>query len=161
MTTGTVHAMYIRPARSASVREQPACQAWAGYGLEGDYAATAARESTSPVPPRKQLTLIEAEAYDALKAMPGMALQPGESRRNITTTGVSLNDLVGREFTIGSVRARGIELCHPCAHLEAMTSGGMVKALTDRGGLRAEILTDGVIHQGDAIVITAAAHATP
>jgi MOSC domain-containing protein YiiM len=68
------------------------------------------------------------------------------------TRGVGLNDLVGREFTIGEVRCRGVELCEPCLALQEITGEpGLIKALVHRGGLRADILTDGEIAVGDAV----------
>ena len=68
--------------------------------------------------------------------------------------GVPLNHLVGREFLIGDVRCRGIRLCEPCSHLEKITGKEVVKALTHRGGLRAQVLTDGVLQVGDEIRTT-------
>jgi MOSC domain-containing protein YiiM len=58
---------------------------------------------------------------------------------------------VGREFTIGGVKIRGIRLCEPCAHLQGLTVLPVIKALRHRGGLRAEILTAGTIHVGDVV----------
>ena len=57
------------------------------------------------------------------------------------------------EFYIGEVKVRGIRLCEPCAHLERLTSKKVVKGLVHKGGLRAQILTEGIIHVGDRIVI--------
>jgi MOSC domain-containing protein YiiM len=95
--------------------------------------------------------LIESEAIEALKRDYGIELQPGDSRRNIVTRGVPLNHLVGCEFKIGAVTLRGIELCEPCAHLQKLTQQGVVRGLVHRGGLNAEILTDGLIRPGDAV----------
>jgi len=67
------------------------------------------------------------------------------------TCGMALNHLVGREFVIGGVRLRGLRLCEPCSHLEKLTGKQMIKALRHRGGLRAEILNDGMIKVGDII----------
>jgi MOSC domain-containing protein YiiM len=80
-------------------------------------------------------------------------LAPGESRRNITTRGIRLNDLVGKEFRIGDVRARGTKLCEPCTHLEALTGKPLIKPLTHRAGLRADLLTSGRISVGDPIEV--------
>ena len=64
---------------------------------------------------------------------------------------VPLNHLVGQEFTIGEVRLRGLRLCEPCGHLEKLTQPGIIKALLHRGGLRAEILSDGTLNPGDIV----------
>jgi MOSC domain-containing protein YiiM len=80
-----------------------------------------------------------------------VALDPSETRRNILTRGVRLNDLVGREFSVGEVRLRGIRLCEPCSHLAGLTGRNVIPAFTHRGGLRAQILSGGTIRVGDGI----------
>jgi MOSC domain-containing protein YiiM len=69
----------------------------------------------------------------------------------LVTRDVPLNHLVDKEFLVGSVRIRGIRLCEPCAHLEQRTGKKVLRALTHRGGLRAEVLSDGQIQVGDEI----------
>jgi MOSC domain-containing protein YiiM len=97
------------------------------------------------------VTLIETEALEFLEADHGICLQPGESRRNLVTQGVRLNELVGQTFCVGEVVLRGIMLCEPCRHLEMLTTAGIKKALQQRGGLRAEIVRGGWLRQGDVI----------
>ena len=65
--------------------------------------------------PGQALTLVEAEEVERV------GLVPGATRRQVTVRGVRLNDLVGKRFWVGSIECVGIELCEPCAHLEAMT----------------------------------------
>ncbi|MFQ5896901.1 MAG: MOSC domain-containing protein [Candidatus Methylomirabilia bacterium] len=131
-------------------------RALAGRGLEGDrYFHRVGTYSDKPAPrggpPAREVTLIEIEAIEALKREYGIALDPGDSRRNIVTRGVSLNHLVGREFRVGGVALRGARLCEPCSHLEQLTQQGVLRALVHRGGLRAEILRDGMIRVGDSV----------
>jgi MOSC domain-containing protein YiiM len=126
-------------------------EAVAAKGLRGDrYFAGEGTYSNTPGTGR-QITLIEREALEAAARDYGIALEPGQSRRNIETTGVALNHLVGKEFMVGKVRLRGMRLNEPCAHLASLSKRGVVKALTHRGGLRADILSDGVIRVGDQI----------
>ena len=113
--------------------------ALAGRGLSGDrYAAkagtfTPAGGSGSGY----DLTLIEAEALDELE-LPGVGhLAYAEARRNVVTRGIDLNALVGRRFRIGDVECIGQRLCEPCAHLERLTTKGVLRGLIHRGGLRA------------------------
>jgi MOSC domain-containing protein YiiM len=121
-----------------------------GVGLEGDRYAL--RQGTFFKPePDYELTLIEAEAVEALKRDYGVELAPGESRRNLVTRGVALNHLVGRDFQIGEVTAHGIRLCEPCDHLQRLTGRELIKGLRHRGGLRAQILTQGTIRIGDSV----------
>ena len=100
------------------------------------------------------LTLIEAEVLDDLE-LPKGRLAPEEARRNVLTRGIDLNALVGRPFTIGGVRCLGQRLCEPCAHLERLTAEagkpGTLRALIHKGGLRADVLSDGEIRVGDEI----------
>jgi MOSC domain-containing protein YiiM len=69
---------------------------------------------------------------------------------------VRLNDLVGREFTVGGVRCVGVELCEPCLHLESLTRPGIIDELVHRGGLNADILSSGTIAVGDPVLLPAA-----
>jgi MOSC domain-containing protein YiiM len=64
---------------------------------------------------------------------------------------VPLNHLVGREFQIGEVRLRGMRLCEPCDYLEGLTTKGVLAGLIHRGGLRADIVSGGIIRVGDTI----------
>lgn len=127
-------------------------EAVAGVGLLGDRYAR--REGFWPDDREesRDVTLIEAEVVESLTAS-GIELAPGASRRNITTRGVRLNDLVGKEFWIGDVLARGTELCEPCTHLVALTGKPLLKPLAHRGGLRADLLSSGRISVGDRVEV--------
>ncbi len=152
MAQGRVESIHIAPAATSPMREVREILAVPGVGLEGDRYAL--RQGTFFKPePDFELTLIEAEAMEAARQEHGLDLAPGESRRNLVTRGVSLNSLVGQEFQIGGVRIRGIRLCEPCRHLQAITGQAVIKALRHRGGLRAQILTEGPIRTGDAVSV--------
>lgn len=99
----------------------------------------------------KDLTLIEAEALEALRAETGIDLTHQESRRNVLTRGVRLNDLVGRRFQVGEVECEGVVLNEPCTHLESLTYPGVLDGLLNRGGLRANVLRGGTIAVGDEV----------
>ena len=118
-------------------------------GLEGDYAFSISREGQSD--PSREVTLLESEALEALKKEQGIELTFEQSRRNILTHSVPLNHLVGKKFQIGEVVLRGIRLCEPCKKLAQNTQPEVLPALIHRGGLRAEILTEGLLQVGDPI----------
>jgi MOSC domain-containing protein YiiM len=123
-----------------------------GRGLEGDrYFRGEGSFSKNPGGGR-QVTLVASEMLDLLEREHGIMLEPADTRRNLLTSGVSLNDLVGKEFQVGSVRMRGVRLAEPCDHLERLTQAGVLKGLVHRAGLRADILDEGVLRVGDAIV---------
>ena len=141
---GRVEAIFI----SAEHGELPApvesVLAVAGKGLVGNRYFDEGR-------PETELTLIEAEALEALAAEHGITLDGAASRRNVLTRGVRLNDLVGQRFRVGELECRGIELCEPCVTLEAMTYPGVIKGLVHRAGLNAEILVGGELRPGDPV----------
>jgi MOSC domain-containing protein YiiM len=99
----------------------------------------------------RDLTLIEAEALEGLREDAGIELTAAESRRQVLTRGISLNDLVGKHFTVGEVECVGQEWCEPCNHLQGLTQPGVLRGLVHRGGLRADIVSGGTIAVGDAV----------
>jgi MOSC domain-containing protein YiiM len=99
----------------------------------------------------RDLTLIEAEALEGLRADTGIEMSAAESRRQVLTRGIRLNDLVGQRFSVGGVECVGQELCEPCAHLQGLTQPGVLRGLVHRGGLRADIVSGGRIAVGDAV----------
>ncbi len=151
MEKATVVSIHIAPSGGAPTKSVGEVRALAGKGLEGDRYFNAAGTYSYQGGAARQVTLIEVEAIEALKRDGGVEIEPGASRRNIVTRGVALNHLVGREFTVGAARLRGVELCEPCAHLQKLTRDGVVRGLVHRGGLNAEILTGGLIRAGDAV----------
>jgi MOSC domain-containing protein YiiM len=98
---------------------------------------------------------VESEAIEALAREHGIELAAGETRRNLTTRGVNLNELVGRRFRVGDVLCQGTCLCEPCRYLADLTGRPLLRPLVHRGGLRADILSGGVIRRGDQVRATA------
>ena len=105
-------------------------------------------------PAGQALTLIAAEAIAAMAAEHGIEVTAAESRRNVLTRGIDLNALVGKRFRVGDVECEGVELCEPCKHLESLTRPGVINGLLHRGGLNADILSDGEIAVGDEVAAT-------
>src|SRR5439155_24146645 len=127
-------------AERADTRSVAEVRAGAGKGLEGDrYHALAGTWSPEDGP--HDVTLIEAEALDAVRRDHGIDVEPGEPRRNVITSGVALNHLVGRRFRVGAIELEGDELADPCRIMDKVRPG-LREALVHRGGLRARILTD-------------------
>jgi MOSC domain-containing protein YiiM len=125
-----------------------------GRGLEGDrYFNGVGTFSQHPHKPDFEVTLIEKEKIDAFAAESGLPFNAAHARRNLVTEGVDLNALVGREFAIGAVRFRGIRLCEPCTYLAKISFPETLKGLTHKGGLSAQIVSEGVIRVGDAVVL--------
>ena len=99
----------------------------------------------------RNLTLIEAEALEGLLEETGVPLSAAESRRQVLTRGVRLNDLVGKRFSVGEVECVGDVWCEPCSHLQGLTRPGVLRGLVHRGGLRADIVSGGRIAVGDRV----------
>ena len=146
---GRVEGIFITPTNGTALRSVDSITARAGKGPEGD--RNYVPDGSPPKEFDRQITLIEAEAIEGARREYDVHLDPTESRRNILTRGVALNHLVGREFQVGAVRLRGTMLCEPCGHLEKLTRPGVRKSLVHRGGLCAQILSDGEIRVGDSV----------
>jgi len=153
-TEGRVEAIVIAAEAEAAMHRVERAVALAGRGLKGDRYCDE-RGTFSNVHGRGyDLTLIEGEVLDVLE-LPAGRLTAEEARRNIVTRGIDLNALVGEHFKVGEVDCLGQRLCEPCAHLERLTAAagkpGTLRALIHRGGLRADLLSDGEIGVGDQI----------
>ncbi len=149
---GRVEAIHTAPREGAPMVVQASVAATPGIGLAGDRYALATGHYSPEGRAARDVTLIESEVLDDLRTQ-GIELAPGESRRNLTTSGVRLNDLVGRRFRIGDVECRGVKLCEPCDYLTGLTGKPVLKPLVHRGGLRADIVSGGTINLGDEIVV--------
>ena len=153
---GSVEAIHIAPAGGAPMVAVDRVRAIAGVGLEGDrYAAQAGHWSEDPRVDR-DITLIEAEVIEDLAATEGIVLAPGETRRNVTTRGIRLNELVGRRFRVGEALCEGTRLCEPCQYLTDFVGKPILRPLTHRAGLRAHIVESGEIAVGVAVAEVAA-----
>jgi MOSC domain-containing protein YiiM len=154
MKPGVVESIYIAPARGTPTESVEQIHVVPGMGIEGDryYIQSEVRDRHSN--PDRELTLIEIEAIEAICHEDGIQISPGQTRRNIVTRGVSLNNFVGHVFSIGNIQLRGIRLCEPCNYLATRTDPRVLRSMAHRGGLRAEILSDGIIHLNDIITIS-------
>ena len=150
MFQGTVVSINIAPEAEAPMRSVSEARAVPGRGLEGDRYFDQKGTFSKPQPDR-ELTLIEAEAIEAMKHELNVDYGLSDSRRNVVTRGVPLNHLVGREFWVGEVKARGLRLCEPCSHLQKLSHEEVLPGLVHRGGLRAQILSEGMIRVGETV----------
>jgi MOSC domain-containing protein YiiM len=144
----SIERIFIRPLGGNPTIELKSVRVVAGTGIEGDRYFDAHDE------PGQNITFVEAEVIEAFAQEHRRAVDLSTTGRNFVTRGVRLNELVGREFVVGSVRFRGVELCEPCQTLgEALASptlspAGVVKHWVHRGGLRADALTSGELSVG-------------
>lgn len=144
--TGEIESIHIADEAEAEPEAVDEVEAVAGQGLRGDrYFSDEGTFSGDDI------TLIEAEALEAIETEVDIALEPGAHRRNVTTRNAALNHLVGERFRVGEAVCEGVELCEPCSHLESLTEKGTLSALVHRGGLRAAIVESGDVRAGDTV----------
>jgi len=150
MFEGTVVSINIAYEAAAPMQSVDEVRAIPGHGLEGDRYFNH-RGTFAKARPDRELTLIEAEAIEAMKSELDVDYGLSDSRRNVVTRGVPLNHLVGKEFWIGEVKARGIRLCEPCKHLQQLSHEKVLPGLVHRGGLRSQILNAGTLRVGQRV----------
>ena len=148
LATGTVEAIHTALASGVPMVPRDRVVAIAGVGLEGDRYATRTGQWSADPRVDRDITLIEAEVIEDLEVSEGIVLGPGESRRNVTTRGIRLNDLVGRRFRVGDAVCEGTRLCEPCQYLTDLLGKPVLKPLVHRAGLRARIVEGGEIAVG-------------
>jgi MOSC domain-containing protein YiiM len=91
-----------------------------------------------------QITFFSLEVFDDLcAALHPENCDPSLTRRNVLTRGVALNELIGQEFEVQSVRFLGTAECRPCYWMDHALGSGAEQFLKGQGGLRARILSDG------------------
>jgi MOSC domain-containing protein YiiM len=149
---GIVEVIHVASSRSVPMTSLERVQAIAGVGLDGDRYATDAGQYPVDSRADRQLTLIAAEEIEALADRAQIVLAPGEARRNITTRGILLNELVGHRFRIGDVICEATRLCEPCQYLTDLLGKPVLDNLVHRAGLRARILSGGEVAVGSEVV---------
>jgi MOSC domain-containing protein YiiM len=119
-------------------REEIVCVA--GRGIEGDRFFDHKENHSG------QITFFSAEVFEDVCSQLGVTgKHPRLTRRNVITSGVDLNSLIGEEFTVQGVRFYGVEECRPCYWMDQAIAPGAEAALRNRGGLRAKILATGLL----------------
>ena len=120
----------------------------AGHGIRGD------RFYDYRDDYKGQITFFSLEVFERLARHFNLTNgSAGSLRRNVIVSGADLNELIGEEFSIQGVRLRGTAHCRPCYWMNQAVAPGAEEFLQGNGGLRAQILTDGVMTVGDAQLI--------
>ena len=113
----------------------------AGRGLRGD------RYFDHQEDYKGQITFFSLEVFDELCGILHLeGVCPSSVRRNVFTRNVDLNALIGKDFEIQGVRFHGTEESRPCHWMNGAIAPGAKEVLQGRGGLRAKILSDGILH---------------
>lgn len=143
-----IKAIFTASENLGGQRQVPEIDLVAGKGIKGD------RNFDRSQWPGQNITFIEQEEISAFNQRFSQQISLSDTRRNVITEGVRLNDLVGQIFRIGDVSFKGVELCEPCSTLggllenDNVSKKAVVKAFTHKAGLRADVLSDGQISVG-------------
>lgn len=114
----------------------------AGQGLRGD------RFFGFKEDYKGQVTFFEHEVHERLCAQFGVeGVPPSVFRRNVITEGVELAGLIGKEFEVQGVRFLGTQESAPCHWMNQAFAEGAEEAMKGRGGLRARILSTGILRR--------------
>jgi MOSC domain-containing protein YiiM len=158
MGSAHVTGIYLAPEKGLPMECKQMVRAIAGCGLEGDRYAVQ-RGSWRPKDaeihePKRNVTLIAQEGIDAANGgrVESECFSAADTRRNIVIRGMELNALIGKEFTIGTVRLRAFEYATPCQRPSKLSGKrGFATAFCGNGGILCEILADGIIAVGDEL----------
>jgi MOSC domain-containing protein YiiM len=153
MWSGVIRHLHVTPRAFLPMRSMPELNLVAGKGIEGDRYMIGREEGFYSSKPEegRQITLFEIETLIALKRDAGIDLGPEEHRRNVTTEGVPLTHLVGKQFWLGEVLLEATRLSIPCRHIEEVTGKSIFDPLINRSGLNCKILKGGTIRVGDMV----------
>lgn len=117
----------------------------AGSGLVGDRFFDYKKDF------KGQITFFDWAVYERIKKQFNLTdLDPANFRRNVLVEGIDLNSLIGKRFEIQGIAFEGSEESKPCYWMNDAISPGAEEALKGFGGLRARILSDGVLATGRA-----------
>ena len=148
---GSVVEIWLAGAAAEPMHRVPSVEAVAGRGLAGDRYALGGGTWAHYPDLEKQVTLIDRADVAAVAAETSSGLTPGDTRRNVVTTGIDLTALVGQWFAVGDALLFGMKRCPPCTHLERLTGVRLVKAMVHRGGINAAVFVGGPIREGSLI----------
>lgn len=156
-----IQAIYFAPQAGAPMQSVEMAELIAGEGIQGDRYALQTGAFSQNLPQKiRHISLITQTGIDIanewLKGGEEPVFAASETRRNIVLSNISaaeLNDYVGKNFFLGNIQCKGVELCTPCQRpAELLSKSDFMNALEGRGGLRAEVLTSGNIKIGDAFI---------
>ena len=140
---GRVEWLGIRPVRRGPVEPVERVRITVN-GLDGDHRAK---------PGPRAVSLIQFEHRAVIEALSLAERVTFEMlRRNVAVSNLNLAGLRERTFRLGTAVLRGTGPCAPCSRMEAALGHGGYAAVRGHGGLLAEVIEEGEVALGDAVV---------
>ena len=155
-----IHSIYIASQAGEPMNKRESVRLIVGAGIKGDRYALGIGAFSGSIPAKiRDISLIALTGIeDANQELETSGLKPylpSEVRRNIVIEDMSsdaLNQLIGKEFSLGFIRLRATELCTPCERPAKLSEKlNFLSAFKNRGGIRAQILDAGDITVGDQL----------
>lgn len=152
---GRVEQIYIANDSREPVQRVERANLVQGKGIIGDryYKKSEMLLAKDQQAPSNHLSLIAKEELDRFLSEHNLDMAYGDFRRNLVSSGIDLNSLVGKEFSVGKALCFGTELCEPCAFLASSVHPAVLPNLVHRAGLRAVVLVGGEIEEGSEITV--------
>ena len=143
---GSIYKIGICDKKGQHIKELNQVEVVAGKGLLND------RNFKDKNGKYNQITFIELENINSYNKKFKTNIPAINFRRNVITKDINLNNLIGKEFSIGQVKLKAHDMCKPCKNLQIyLGQNNIIKEFLQKGGLRCEILTSGIISIGDII----------
>lgn len=142
---GTLDWIGIRPSRVEPMEVLESVEVCLENGLVGD------RFQGDPGA-KRQVTLIQKEHLPAIQSILQCdPIDPATVRRNLLVSGINLQSLKQKTFSIGEVVLKGTGNCPPCSKMETVLGPGGYNAMRGHGGLTATVVKPGTIKLGDEV----------
>jgi MOSC domain-containing protein YiiM len=146
MSAGRLDAIWIKRAHMGPMDAAPEAELVAGRGIRGN--ADQGR--------RRQVTVIDRNAWDAALQELGDAVAPSARRANLMISGIDLAASRGRVLRVGACRLEIGGETRPCYRMDEAMEGLQHALRKDwRGGVFCVVLDDGVIRVGDEVRLEA------
>ena len=140
---GVVEWIGVRPSRKAAMEVLDNVFVSA-TGLEGDRRAS---------PGKRAVSLIQYEHLSAIAMLSVLeSVAPQLLRRNLVVGGINLLALKRARFRIGEAVLEGTGICAPCSRMESNLGHGGYNAVRGHGGITAQVLEEGLVGLGDAVL---------
>jgi len=149
--SGTLQSVHVAEMGAVEMHELRVAQLIPAVGIEGDRYATHRGHYSHLWHPDRQVTIIACEVIDHVAEVIGRPFEPRETRRNLATRGVPLNDMPGTYFSIGEVVLYGGRLNIPCRYFERLIDKPVFEPLLGISGLNCQIIVGGSIRPGDEV----------